>query len=155
MDELDRLEHWLAPLLARLQPQQVNRLAREVARELRALNSAAIRAQHGPDGQAWAPRKKQIRDARGKIKIKAKRQQAMFTKLRNASHLKAQAQGASAVVQFVGRTERIARVHHYGLRDRVKPGGPDYDYPARPLLGINAAMRERIEARVLEHLARA
>ena len=151
MAELERLEHWLAPLLAQLQPQQVNRLAREVARELRALNSAAIRAQHGPDGQAWEPRKKQIRDARGKIK--AKRQQALFTKLRNASPLKAGAQGASAVVQFVGRTERIARVHHFGLRDRVKPGGPDYDYPQRPLLGIPPEFEERLKDRVIAHLA--
>ncbi|MBS0501111.1 MAG: phage virion morphogenesis protein [Proteobacteria bacterium] len=151
MAELDRLEHWLAPLLAQLQPQQVNRLAREVARELRALNSAAIRAQQGPDGQAWEPRKKQLRDARGKIK--AQRQQAMFIKLRNASHLKAQAQGASAVVQFVGRTERIARVHHFGLRDRVKPGGPDYDYPARPLLGFAEGFEERLKERILAHLS--
>lgn len=151
MDELDRLEHWLAPLLARLQPQQVRRLAREVARELRSLNSAAMRQQRGPDGQAWAPRKKQLRNAKGKIR--AKREQAMFTKLRSARHLKAQAQGTSAVVQFSGRAERIARVHHLGLRDRVRPGGPEYDYPARALLGIPPAFEERLKDRILAHLA--
>lgn len=151
MDEIDRLENWLAPLLSRLQPQQLNRLAREVARELRAINAAAMRAQRAPDGQAWAPRKKQLRGAKGKIK--AKRAQAMFTKLRSAQHLKAQAQGGSAVVQITGRAERIARVHHFGLRDRVRPGGPEYDYPARPLLGIPPEFEERLKDRILAHLA--
>lgn len=149
-DELQQLEHWLAPLLARLQPAQRRQLARDIARELRADNARAMRAQQGPDGQTWEPRKRHSRDQRGKL-----RQGPMFTRLRAAKHLKARASSDAAVVQFMGRAERIARVHHFGLRDRVKPGGPLYDYPARPLLGITPAMRERIEARVLEHLARA
>ena len=59
----------------------------------------------------------------------------------------------SAVVGFTGRTERIARVHHFGLRDSVKPGGPEYDYPARPLLGISDDFTKRLQDRLLSHLA--
>ncbi|MGK1240493.1 phage virion morphogenesis protein, partial [Klebsiella pneumoniae] len=32
---------------------------------------------------------------------------------------------------------RIARVHHYGLRDRVSRKGPEVKYAERRLLGIN------------------
>ena len=33
--------------------------------------------------------------------------------------------------------QRIARVHHYGLRDRVSRRGPEVKYSERQLLGIN------------------
>ncbi|MBL1569862.1 phage virion morphogenesis protein, partial [Klebsiella pneumoniae] len=36
-----------------------------------------------------------------------------------------------------GRVQRIARVHHYGLRDRVSRRGPEVQYSQRRLLGIN------------------
>ena len=77
----------------------------------------------------------------------------MFTKMAGAKHLRAQVEGGDAVVGFAGRTERIARVHHFGLRDSVKPGGPQYDYPARPLLGISDDFTKRLQDRLLSHLA--
>jgi phage virion morphogenesis protein len=150
VDDIDHLQTWLAPLLAQLSNQQRARLAREVARDLRAANAANMRAQRDPDGQAWEPRKQPLRSQRGQVRKSA---QAMFQKLRTAKHLKASAQGGDAVVQFLGRTERIARVHHLGLRDQVKPGGPQYDYPARPLLGFPDGFEERLKDRILAHLA--
>lgn len=57
------------------------------------------------------------------------------------------------MVQFLGRAERIARVHHLGLRDRVKDNGPQYDYPARGLLGFGEDFPEQLKARILQHLA--
>ncbi|MNW20862.1 Phage virion morphogenesis family protein [compost metagenome] len=57
------------------------------------------------------------------------------------------------MVAFAGRTERIARVHHFGLRDSVRPGGPEYDYPARPLLGISDDFTKRLQDRLLSHIA--
>lgn len=44
-----------------------------------------------------------------------------------SKHLKAQAFRDAAVLQFVGRAERLARIHHFGLRDFVRPGGAEYD----------------------------
>ncbi|EGY0908048.1 phage virion morphogenesis protein, partial [Salmonella enterica subsp. enterica serovar Newport] len=36
-----------------------------------------------------------------------------------------------------GKVQRIARVHHYGLRDRVSRKGPEVRYAERRLLGVN------------------
>lgn len=40
-------------------------------------------------------------------------------------------------MQFEGKVQRIARVHHYGLRDRVSKKGPEVNYTQRQLLGVN------------------
>lgn len=40
-------------------------------------------------------------------------------------------------MQFEGKVQRIARVHHYGLRDRVSRKGPKVRYSKRRLLGLN------------------
>jgi len=150
-DDFLQLEGWLEPLLARLTDAERRRLALDIARDLRRENAATIRAQHGPDGEAWAPRKNPLRDQRGQLR--KSKGQSMFAKLAGAKHLRAQVEGGDAVVGFVGRTERIARVHHFGLRDSVKPGGPQYDYPERPLLGISDDFAKRLQDRLLSHLA--
>lgn len=152
MDDLQRLEDWVAPLLARLSATERRGLARTVARDLRAANAATMRAQQAPDGTAWKKRKKKLRDERGRVR-KERRSQDMFVKLRAAKHLRAQATPSEAVVAFAGRAERIARVHHYGLDDKVEPGGPTYRYPTRELLGITDGQIERIRDLLLTHLA--
>lgn len=153
MDDLQRLEGWLSPLLARLTDAERRRLAREVARDLRAVNVATMRAQQAPDGTPWEPRKPSaLREARGTVRRKAKTF-PMFQKLRAAKHLKAQGLTDEAVLQFVGRADRIARVHHFGLEDCVNPGGPKYSYPARPLLGITAVEMNQIRQMVISHVS--
>jgi len=149
-DDFMQLEGWLQPLLDRLSGAERRKLALDIARELRRENAATIRAQHGPDGEAWAPRKNAMREQRGQLR--KRNADSMFTKMAGAKHLRAQVEGGDAVVGFVGRTERIARVHHFGLRDSVKPGGPKYDYPARPLLGISEDFTKRLQERLLSHL---
>lgn len=154
MDDLQRLEDWLSPLLARLTDAERRGLAREVARDLLAGNVATMRAQQAPDGTPWEPRKpNKMRERRGTVRRKAK-PAPMFQKLRAAKHLKAQGLMDEAVLEFVGRADRIARVHHFGLEDRVTGGGPAYLYPARKLLGLSEKQREALRDMVLEHLAR-
>lgn len=80
---------------------------------------------------------------------------AMFRKLRADRHLKAGGGPDEAWVAFTGRAERIARIHHFGLRDRVAPGGPETDYPRRELLGFSPADEDAVMAAIIEHLARA
>lgn len=150
MSDLQRLETWLAPLLARLSPSEQRVLSRQLAQRLRRSNQANMAAQQGPDGQAWEPRKHRSRDRAGKL-----RQGPMFRKLRTVRHLKAIGQGNEAVVAFVGRTAAIARVHHYGLRDQVAADGASYQYPARPLLGVSDAQMEQITELVLNFLTSA
>lgn len=61
----------------------------------------------------------------------------MFAKLRTTKYLKAVANQDAASVEFESRVQRIARVHHYGLRERVSRKGPEVKYAERRLLGIN------------------
>lgn len=159
--ELQHLADWAAPLLDGLSPHERRTLALAVAKDLRADNVRTMRAQQAPDGTAWASRKAPARPIKartaptGQVRRRtrnAKNAQAMFVKLRTTRHLKAGGTPSEALVQFVGRAERIARVHHHGLPDLVKPGGPTYNYPARPLIGITDAAAARIGDLILSHL---
>lgn len=149
MNDLTRLENWLSPLLAKLQPAERRLLARTVATRLRTSNRQNMQAQQSADGQAWEPRKRRSRDAKGRL-----RQGPMFQKLRLARHLHMRATADEAVLQFLGRAARIARVHHYGLRDRVSENGAQYQYPERSLLGISDAQMDELRDLILEGLTR-
>ncbi|ASQ19678.1 phage virion morphogenesis protein [Enterobacter hormaechei] len=131
MDDLQRVDDWLAALLANLEPAARNRMMRQLAQELRRSQQQNIRLQRNPDGTAFEARRVTARSKKGRIK------RQMFTKLRTTKYLKTAATADSASVQFDGKVQRIARVHHYGLRDRVRRNGPEARYPARRLLGVN------------------
>ena len=130
-DDLTALETWLNPLLAKLEPQERTRLAREAAREIRKNQTKRITAQKNPDGSAFEKRKpRDLRGKQGRIKKK------MFMKLKMARYLKAQGSEQAVTVGFTGRVARIARVHQYGLKDRAERGAPDVRYAKRELLGL-------------------
>lgn len=131
MDDLQRVDGWLEALLANLEPAARNRMMRQLAQELRRSQQQNIRLQRNPDGTAFEPRRVTARSKKGRIK------RQMFAKLRTTKYLKTAATADSASVQFDGKVQRIARVHHYGLRDRVRRNGPEARYPARRLLGVN------------------
>lgn len=153
MDDLSHLTDWASGLLAQLQPASRAQLARRIAQDLRAANQARIKAQTTPDGSAFAPRRQPLRQRAGQ---RATRRGAMFKKLRLASYLKASGNSAAAVVEFAAAVQRIAQVHHHGLRDRVnqrRAGGPEVTYTARPLLGISDADTERLRDLILDHLS--
>lgn len=131
MYDLQRVDDWLAALLANLEPAARNRMMRQLAQELRRSQQQNIRLQRNPDGTAFEARRVTARSKKGRIK------RQMFAKLRTTKYLKTVATADSASVQFDGKVQRIARVHHYGLRDRVRRNGPEARYPARRLLGVN------------------
>ena len=103
--------------------------------------------QTGPDGAKWEPRK---RSSRGKVRTTAK----MMVGLRAARRLRIGVSADGAEIGWRGRIARIAAVHHFGGVDAVADDGPRVRYPARELLGISAADRAWVRARLLEHLAR-
>ncbi|WP_417329571.1 phage virion morphogenesis protein [Halomonas cupida] len=147
-DDLQALEDWAAPLLARLEAKERRQLARTIARDLRRSQRERIKAQRNPDGSAFAPRKPQrLRARQGSI-----RRRAMFGKLTTAKWLKATARGDTAVTGFFGNVARIARTHQYGLRDRVDRNGPTIEYLQRELLGFTEADRTRIRDSLIDHL---
>ncbi|EIB3353225.1 phage virion morphogenesis protein, partial [Salmonella enterica] len=138
MDELHRVDDWLTALLANLEPTERQRMMRELAQELRRNQQNNIRLQRNPDGSGYEPRKVTARTKKGRIK------RQMFSKLRTAKYLKTAANVDSASVQFAGKVQRIARVHHYGLRDRVSHKGPWIRYEERRLLGNNDKVEKQI-----------
>ena len=135
-DDLTALETWASTLLARLDPAARRKLALQIAQDLRRQQQTRIQAQQNPDGTPYAPRKqrKNIRSKQGRIK---KQKASMFNKLRTNTHLKAKADGNGLEVGFYGRVARIARVHQYGLRDRVAAGRADIQYEERRVLGLH------------------
>lgn len=80
-----------------------------------------------------------------------KREQ-MFRRLRTARFLKASATPDGAEVGFSGTAARIARVHQYGLRDKINSSGAVATYPRRELLGLSKADRMAIARQVIDSL---
>ncbi|EIV5408050.1 TPA: phage virion morphogenesis protein [Klebsiella pneumoniae] len=131
MAELQEVDTWLDALLAGLEPAARKRMMRELAQQLRRSQQKNIRMQRNPDGTAYEPRRVTARTKQGRIR------RQMFAKLRTTKYLKAVASQDSASVEFDNKVQRIARVHHYGLRDRVSKKGPNVQYDKRRLLGLN------------------
>ncbi|EMX8411567.1 phage virion morphogenesis protein [Yersinia enterocolitica] len=132
MNELKPFDDALAGLIASLTPKARKALAVTVAKRLRASQQQRIKRQQAPDGTPYATRKSQpLRKPKGRIK------QEMFAKLRTARYMKANSSPDEAVVEFAGRVERMAAVHHFGLRDRPNVYSKDVQYDERPLLGFS------------------
>lgn len=148
MDNLHEVDAWLDALLARLEPAERKRMLREVARDVRRIQQANMTAQRAPDGSAWEPRRVSARTKPGRIKRK------MFTKLKTAKYLKTKATGDSAEVAFIPAVQRLARVHHYGLRDRVSKRGITVKYAERPLLGVNSELETTVRETMLRWLVK-
>lgn len=146
MDDLQRVDDWLEALLANLEPAARNRMMRQLSQELRRSQQQNIRLQRNPDGTGFESRRVTARSKKGRIK------RQMFAKLRTTKYLKTAATADSASVQFDGKVQRIARVHHYGLRDRVRRNGPEVRYPARRLLGKNELVNRIVKSNLLEWL---
>lgn len=136
MDDLQRVDDWLAALLANLEPAARNRMMRQLAQELRRSQQQNIRLQRNPDGTAFEPRRVTARSKKGRIK------RQMFSKLRTTKYLKTVASADTASVQFANGVQRIARVHHYGLREKINNSKKQIKYSPRKLLGINSDVED-------------
>jgi len=150
-DDLRAIEQWAGALLAKLQPGQRRVVTRKIAQELRRSQAQRIANQQAPDGAPYTARK-QRKDLRGK-KGRIKRQKAaMFNKVRTTKFLRTTQDENQLSVGFFGRVARIARVHQDGLTDKVAKKGPEYRYPARPLLGFSAGDQALIRDALLRHI---
>ncbi|WP_455853928.1 phage virion morphogenesis protein [Pantoea endophytica] len=142
MAELHEVEEWLGALLSQLEPAARTKMLREVARDVRRIQQNNITLQRSPDGTAWEPRRVTARTKPGRIRRK------MFAKLKTTKYLKAQANANMAEIAFVPGVQKLVRVHHFGLRDRVNRRGTEVKYAERPLLGFN----EDTESSIRQHL---
>ena len=142
----EELAAHLQPLLEGLSAGARARLAKLIGRDLRKSQSKRISEQKNPDGSGYTPRRKRLREQKGKIKRK------MFTKIKNTSNLKVLSNADSIAIGFVGRVARIARVHQEGLKDRAEKGAPDVVYPKRELLGFTEQDIKLVEDSFLKHI---
>lgn len=152
-NDLNALEDWAGALLSKLDPSARRKLNQAIARDLRRSQQQRIAAQRNPDGTPFAPRKSRqpLRAKQGRIK-RQRKAAPMFSKLRQAKHLKLQSTANSITLAFLGRTARLARVHQYGLRDRPGRGAPDVQYAQRQLLGLTDADLNLVRDKLLQHL---
>lgn len=122
------IEAWAHNYLERLNPKNQRRLLRRLAQSLRQANQQRMQAQTTPDGQRWQGRKPQ-----GNKKNNHK----MFKKLRQSKHLRVRFYSDALSIGFKGADGRIARVHHYGLKQQFE-NGTVVKYASRELIGISA-----------------
>ena len=150
-NDLRALEAWAGALLAKLQPAQRRAVNHQVAIDLRRSQAQRIKAQQGPDGAAYPPRKrrKELKGKKGRIK---RQKAAMFAKIRTTKFLKIKATGNQIEVGFVGRVARMARVHQFGEEERINKTSSVYKYPERPLLGFSEQDRTLMRESLLQHL---
>ncbi len=85
-------------------------------------------------------------------KARTRKANKMMLGLARARWINAKGTNNAAIVQFASRAERIAAVHHWGLKERVSAYGPEHQYAARELLGISVQDRELIRDAMLKHL---
>lgn len=147
MSDFKPFDDQLAGLIAALSPAGRRRLAGEIAKQLRTAQQQRIKQQKAPDGSPYQARKRQpLRAKTGRIK------RAMFQKLRTSRYMKAGGRENSAVVEFTGKVQRIARVHQYGLKDRPNAHAQELQYPKRQLLGLGAEEKKLIEVLVIKYI---
>jgi len=146
MNDFIQIEDWLAALASQLSPAERKKLTRQWANELRRRQRQQISQQRNPDGTLYAERKPQVRNKKGRIRRK------MFSKLQTTRFMKTATTADEAAVYFAGSVMRIARVHHYGLRDKVSKRGPTVKYDARQLFGLNDHTVAIVSKILLEHL---
>ena len=147
MSDFKPFDDRLNGLIAALSPASRRKLAGKIAKELRKSQQQRFKQQKAPDGSPYQARKRQpLRAKIGRIK------RAMFQKLRTSRYMKATGRENSAVVEFTGKVQRIARIHQYGLKDRPNPHTSDVQYAERQLLGISEDERQRIERIIIDAL---
>ncbi|AMZ78618.1 MULTISPECIES: phage virion morphogenesis protein [Enterobacter] len=147
MSEFKPFDDRLNGLIAALSPAARRKLAGEIAKELRKSQQQRIKQQKAPDGSPYQARKRQpLRAKTGRIK------RAMFQKLRTSRYMKATGRENNAVVEFTDKVQRIARIHHYGLKDQPNCHVDAVQYPVRMLLGIEHLDRVMVEKLIVDFI---
>lgn len=149
MNDFKPFDDQLAGLIAALSPAGRRRLAGEIAKQLRTAQQQRIKQQKAPDGSPYPARKRQpLRAKTGRIK------RAMFQKLRTSRYMKAGGREKSAVVEFTGKVQRIARVHQFGLEDKPSRDSNSVKYAERELLGFDNVSIQQVKKQIIMALAK-
>lgn len=143
-NNIDDLVKFLNPLLSNLSDGEMSKLNKKVGMDLRRNQQQHISQQQNPDGSAYAPRR--LREGK---RIRKK----MFSKLKANRFLRNFSNANSVTVGFLSNVNRIATIHHFGLRDRIERNKPfTTTYEKRELLGFSDSDLKMIEQSVIKHL---
>lgn len=94
----------------------------------------------------------EIKTSRIKTSVK-NRKNRMFKKLASNRYMLTQSSVDGASIYFAPQVAHIAKVHHYGLKDKVRPG-VEVIYPARQLLGFTQADLRHVEYQIVSWLSK-
>lgn len=140
----ERLQDELGRLIDRLSVGEMARVTRKLAMELRRRNQQRMAQQQGPDGEAWAARKRSGVPRYDRQRASGK----MMRRLRTNQFFKAVSDGEGLRLYFAA--DKIAARHHFGGSERLRFGIARY--PARPLLGISQEDQELVLQALREQL---
>jgi len=149
-DALEQLAQWATPLLQRMEPAGRKAAMLEVATYLRKSQAQRIADQRNPDGSPYEPRRPREQLAKRQGAIRGQ----MFMGLRKARNLQRNVTADMASVAMNPRVSYVARVHHYGLPDKVDRrdrNSPVVRYARRELLGCTSVDIQEIEEILLRH----
>lgn len=148
--QLTQLTQFAESYLQALASPQRAVLLREIGKRLQRSQKARISAQTDPDGRPWPKR----RAKKGAGRVRAK----MFRRMRTGKHMKLKSDDRTLSIGFSGHTAKIARAHHYGLRERMTMSGGksiSVKNPTRRLIGLSNQDLADIDAHVLDHMIKA
>ncbi|MFX5124459.1 phage virion morphogenesis protein [Acinetobacter baumannii] len=148
MADLQALSEHLGHLLRQLSDAEMRKLEMSIARKLRTSQKKRITQQQNADGSRYIPRKDRLRNKKNKIKNK------MFNAIKNAKYMRIERTPVGITIGFTGRVAFIARVHQYGLKDKVDKDGPTVKYDIRELLGFTPEELKMIEDDIVSHLSK-
>ncbi|MFW2077497.1 phage virion morphogenesis protein [Acinetobacter sp. ULE_I010] len=144
---MQELPKHIKPILESLSADERAKLSKNIGRDLRSKQSKRISTQKNTDGSTYQARKTKLRD-----RIKGKVRSKMFNKLKNLQYLKVMSSANSIEIGFIGRIARIARVHQFGLRDRVARNASQVKYAKRELIGLSTNDKQDIEKLLIKHI---
>ncbi|WP_328222709.1 phage virion morphogenesis protein [Aeromonas caviae] len=91
--------------------------------------------------------------SKGDTVNKSRLKRKMFSRLIKSTWLKAKGYSDRAEVTFASTAEKIAHIHHYGLKDKGSKG-QDIRYPERRLLGMDDKDIDKVEDLLLAQLTK-
>lgn len=149
-DSIDQIAEWATPLLARLAPAARKAALSEVATYLRRSQAERIASQRNPDESPYEARRPRASLAASKGSIR----RGMFLGLRKTRNLQRKATSDTAMVAMQPRALRVARVHQFGLTDKVDrrdPSSASVRYARRELLGFTEADLQAVADILIRH----
>ncbi|WP_179038406.1 phage virion morphogenesis protein [Limnobaculum xujianqingii] len=145
MSDLHQVDQAIAALINRTSPASRRKMNSALVRKLRQRQQISIQKQQAPDGTPYAPRKN-----------KKPGKRVMFRRLRTVRFMKTRSTPDDMTISFTQGVQNIARIHHYGLREKIETRGRKLEikYARRQLIGLTHHDVEIIGDSIIDFLSK-